>query len=136
MLHLHTSSMFRKSLSRDWFQMFVITLLKKIYENTEFSFLRCRCTERLVPGCTRKFCNLEQSTKTPQLIQTPVNQGSASDTRNNNNNNGAGVVNFPGASSGASSGALTREDKKVCLDSEGNERCGADLLNLHPIKCW
>lgn len=87
---------------------------------------RCRCTERLVPGCTRKFCNLEQSTKTPQLIQTPVNQGSASDTRNNNNNNGAGVVNFPGASSGASSGALTREDKKVCLDSEGNERSEGD----------
>ena len=105
---------------------------KKIYKNSDFSSLRCRCTERLVPGCTRKFCNLEQSTKTPQLIQTPVNQGSASDTRNNNNNNGAGVVNFPGASSGA----LTREDKKVCLDSEGNERCGADLLNLHPKQCW
>jgi len=101
---------------------FFYNFAKKIYKNTDFSFLRCRCTERLVPGCTRKFCNLEQSTKTPQLIQTPVNQGSASDTRNNNNNKGAGVVNFPGASSGA----LTREDKKVCLDSEGNERSEGD----------
>lgn len=83
---------------------------------------RCRCTERLVPGCTRRFCNIdfELSTKTPELIVSPVSESSG--TRNNNNNNGAGVVNFPGASSGAK----TIEEKKVCIDSDGNKRTEGD----------
>lgn len=81
---------------------------------------RCRCTERLVPGCTRRFCNIdiELSTKTPELIVSPVSE--SSETRNNNN--GGGVVNFPGANSGA----LTRDEKKVCIDSDGNKRSEGD----------
>ena len=82
-------------------------------------FSRCRCTERLVPGCTRRFCNIEfeLSTKTPELIVSPVSESSG--TRNNNNNNKeGGVVNFPGANSGA----FTREDEKACIDGDGNKR--------------
>lgn len=81
---------------------------------------RCRCTERLVPGCTRRFCNIdiELSTKTPELIVSPVSE--SSEIRNNNN--GGGVVNFPGANSGA----LTRDEKKVCIDSDGNKRSEGD----------
>ena len=77
---------------------------------------RCRCTERLVPGCTRRFCNIdfELSTKTPELIVSPVSESTG--TRNNNKE--AGVVNFPGANSGA----LTKEEKKACTDSDGNKR--------------
>merc|ERR1711971_1145710 len=35
---------------------------------------------------------------------------------------GAGVVNFPGANSGA----LTKEEKKACIDSDGNKRSEGD----------
>ena len=45
---------------------------------------------------------------------SPVSE--SSETRNNNN--GGGVVNFPGANSGA----LTRDEKKVCIDSNGSKR--------------
>jgi len=94
---------------------------------------RCRCTERLVPGCTRRFCNIdiELSTKTPELIVSPVSQtpelivspvSESSETRNNNNHNGGGVVNFPGANSEA----LTRDEGKVCIDSDGNKRSEGD----------
>jgi len=81
---------------------------------------RCRCTERLVPGCTRRFCNIdfELSTKTPELIVSPVSESTGS----RNNNKEAGVVNFPGANSGA----LTKEEKKACIDSDGNKRSEGD----------
>ena len=46
---------------------------------------------------------------------SPVSE--SSETRNNNNNEG-GVVNFPGVNSGA----LTRDEQKVCIDSDGNKR--------------
>ena len=89
----------------------------KSYENCFYHsqyFFRCRCTERLVPGCTRRFCNIEfeLSTKTPELIVSPVSESTG--TRNNNNNKEAGVVNFPGA--------FTKEEKKACIDSDGNKR--------------
>merc|ERR1712137_88950 len=77
--------------------------------------------QRDFPGCTRRFCNIdiELSTKTPELIVSPVSESSSA-TRNNNN--GGGVVNFPGANSGA----LTREEQKVCIDSDGNKRSEGD----------
>merc|ERR1711915_666246 len=53
----------------------------------------------------------------PELIVTPVQ--SPSQTRNNNN---GGVVNFPGANSEA----LSRDEQKVCIDSDGNKRSEGD----------
>jgi len=67
---------------------------------------RCRCTENLLPGCTKKFCNIPGN-------PLPV-KGEPVETRKSSNEGG---VNFPGV------GDSNRGQPIVqCTDSLGNKR--------------
>jgi len=67
---------------------------------------RCRCSDKLLPGCTKRFCPpTSEDSKEPQ----------GTSNRNNAGGGGGGVVNFPGA-------VRATRDEGVCVDSAGVTR--------------
>jgi len=71
---------------------------------------RCRCTENLLPGCTKRFCNIPGLTGEKPLPGGPV------ETRKSSNEGGDNV-NFPGVGDSSRGQPVTQ-----CEDSLGNKR--------------
>merc|ERR1712198_240734 len=71
---------------------------------------RCRCTENLLPGCTKRFCNIPGLTGEKPLPGGPV------ETRKSSNEGGDNV-NFPGVGDSSRGQPVTQ-----CADSLGNKR--------------
>merc|ERR1711862_446791 len=66
----------------------------------------CRCSDKLLPGCTKRFCPpTSEDSKEPQ----------GTSNRNNAGGGGGGVVNFPGA-------VRATRDEGVCVDNAGVTR--------------
>merc|ERR1719495_1980046 len=73
---------------------------------------RCRCTENLLPGCTKRFCNIPENT-------LPV-KGEPVETRKSSNEGGDNV-NFPGVGDSNRGQPITQ-----CTDSKGIKRNPGD----------
>jgi len=71
---------------------------------------RCRCTENLLPGCTKRFCNI------PGLSGEKPVPGGPAETRKSSNE-GSDNVNFPGVGDNSKGQPVTQ-----CTDSLGNKR--------------
>jgi len=77
---------------------------------------RCRCTDNLLPGCTKRFCNIPAG----DIIKPAPQPAPGTSVRGNT----GGGVQFPGvASDPAGDTSVTRGEPVVlCTDTQGNQR--------------
>lgn len=80
----------------------------------------CRCTDNLVPGCTRRFCGVpsfpSKTTSAPRRAGAEAGEGAGETVAGEGA--GAGGIQFPGASRGEPELA----PETYCTDTAGNRR--------------